>query len=149
FEFLETVDAWTIIVMTIPITALVSKWKPIIAMIVGVTIASLSWIIIGAGGTTLAAIVGMAVFAIGEATQAPRFYEYVSSIAPKDQVGTFMGFAFMPIAIGSFTAGIIADWLRSSYLQTNPAMMWYTLSGIGLLTTLLLIVYNTIVSKKQ
>lgn len=147
FEFLETVDAWTIIVMTIPITALVRKWKPITAMIVGVTIASLSWIIIGAGGTTFAAIAGMAVFAIGEATQAPRFYEYVSSIAPKDQVGTFMGFAFMPIAIGSFTAGIIADWLRSSYLQSNPAMMWYTLSGIGLSTTLLLIVYNSIVSK--
>jgi POT family proton-dependent oligopeptide transporter len=147
FEFLETVDAWTIIVMTIPITALVRKWKPVTAMIVGVTIASLSWIIIGAGGSTLAAITGMAVFAIGEATQAPRFYEYVSSIAPKDQVGTFMGFAFMPIAIGSFTAGIIADWLRSSYLQSNPAMMWYTLSGIGLSTTLLLIVYNSIVSK--
>jgi proton-dependent oligopeptide transporter, POT family len=147
FEFLETVDAWTIIVMTIPITALVRKWRPITAMIVGVTIASLSWIIIGAGGTTFAAIAGMAVFAIGEATQAPRFYEYVSSIAPKDQVGTFMGFAFMPIAIGSFTAGIIADWLRSSYLQSNPAMMWYTLSGIGLSTTLLLIAYNAIVSK--
>jgi MFS family permease len=147
FEFLETVDAWSIILLTIPITALVKKWKPITAMIVGFSISSLSWIIIGAGGTTMAAIIGMAVFAIGEATQAPRFYEYVSAIAPKDQVGTFMGFAFMPIAIGSFTAGIIADWLRASYLQTNPAMMWYTLSGIGLLSTVLLIVYNFIVSK--
>lgn len=149
FEFLETVDAWSIILLTIPITALVKKWKPITAMIVGFAIASLSWIIIGAGGTTMAAIIGMAVFAIGEATQAPRFYEYVSSIAPKDQVGTFMGIAFLPIAIGSFTAGIIADWLRSSYLETNPAMMWYTLSGIGLTSTALLIVYNFIVSKND
>ncbi|MFM7851315.1 MAG: hypothetical protein ACKO96_05190, partial [Flammeovirgaceae bacterium] len=63
------------------------------------------------------------------------------------QVGTFMGFAFMPIAIGSFTAGIIADWLRLSYLSTEPAMMWYTLSGIGIITTILLIIYNTVVSK--
>ncbi len=149
FEIMETVDAWCIILLTIPITALVKKWKPITAMIVGFGIASLSWIIIGAGGTTMAAIIGMAVFAIGEATQAPRFYEYVSSIAPKDQVGTFMGFAFLPIAIGSFTAGIIADWLRSSYLETNPAMMWYTLSGIGLTSTALLIVYNFIVSKND
>ncbi|MFM7850676.1 MAG: MFS transporter, partial [Flammeovirgaceae bacterium] len=78
FEFLETVDAWTIILLTIPITAMVRKWKPITAMIVGFSFASFSWIIIGAGGTTVAAIVGMAVFAIGEATQAPRFYEYVS-----------------------------------------------------------------------
>jgi proton-dependent oligopeptide transporter, POT family len=148
FEFLETVDAWAIILLTIPITAVVKKWKPFTAMIVGFTISSCSWIIMGAGASVTAAIIGMAVFAIGEAMQAPRFYEYISSIAPKDQVGTFMGFAFLPIAIGSFTAGIIADWLRSSYLETNPAMMWYTLSGIGLTSTALLLLYNLIVSKK-
>lgn len=147
FEFLETVDAWTIILITIPVTALVSKLRPVTAIIIGFTIASLSWIIIGVGGTVLAAIVGVAVFALGEATQAPRFYEYVSSLAPKDQVGTFMGFAFLPVAIGSFTAGIIADWLRGSYLETNPAMMWYTLSAIGLTSTLLMIVYNRIVTR--
>ena len=147
FEFLETVDAWTIILITIPVTALVSKLRPVTAIIIGFTIASLSWIIIGVGGTVLAAIVGVAVFALGEATQAPRFYEYVSSLAPKDQVGTFMGFAFLPVAIGSFTAGIIADWLRGSYLETNPAMMWYTLSAIGITSTLLMIVYNRIVTR--
>jgi len=149
FEFLETVDAWTIILITIPITALVGKVKPILAMTIGVGIASLSWIVIGAGGTVTATIIGMMLFALGEATQAPRFYEYVSSLAPKDQVGTFMGFAFLPIAIGSFSAGVLSDWLRSSYLETNPAMMWYTLSGIGIITTLLLIVYDFVFSKRS
>lgn len=147
FEFLETVDAWTIILLTIPVTALVKRWKPIVAMIVGITIASLSWIIVGVGGTVTFAIVGIAVFALGEAMQAPRFYEYVSSLAPKDQVGTFMGFAFLPIAIGSFTAGIIADWLRAAYLETNPAMMWYTLAAIGLTTSVALTIYNRVVTK--
>jgi POT family proton-dependent oligopeptide transporter len=147
FEFLETVDAWTIIVITIPITALVSKLRPVTAITIGFAIASLSWIIIGVGGTVLAAIVGVAVFALGEATQAPRFYEYVSSLAPKDQVGTFMGFAFLPVAIGSFTAGIIADWLRGSYLETNPPMMWYTLSAIGITSTILMVIYNRLVNR--
>lgn len=147
FELLETVDAWCIIILTIPVTAFVSKWKPVIAIIVGFTIASLSWIIIGVGGTVLAAIVGVGIFALGEAIQAPRFYEYVSSLAPKDQVGTFMGFAFLPVAIGSFSAGIIADWLRVSYLNTEPSMMWYTLAAIGIVSTLLMIIYNKIVSK--
>ncbi len=149
FEFLETVDAWTIILITIPITALAAKVKPITAMTIGLGLASVSWIIIGVGGTVLATVIGIMLFALGEATQAPRFYEYVSSLAPKDQVGTFMGFAFLPIAIGSFTAGILSDWLRSSYLQTNPAMMWYTLSGIGIVSTVLLIVYNFIISKSK
>jgi POT family proton-dependent oligopeptide transporter len=149
FEFLETVDAFTLIVITIPVTAAVSRLRPVVAIIIGFCIASLSWIIIGAGGTILAAIIGVATFALGEATQAPRFYEYVSSLAPKDQVGTFMGFAFLPVAIGSFTAGVIADYLRLNYLESNPAMMWYTLSGIGIVSTLLMVVYNAVVNRLE
>lgn len=149
FEILETVDAWTIIFLSVPVTALVKKWKPITAMTVGFSIASLSWIIIGAVPAVWSAVLGVAIFALGEATQAPRFYEYVGSLAPRNQVGTFMGFAFLPVAIGSVTAGGLADWLRNTYLQTNPSMMWYTLAGIGLTSTLLMLVYNIVVSKSK
>jgi proton-dependent oligopeptide transporter, POT family len=142
YEILETVDAWCIILLTIPVTALVKKWKPIIAITVGLLIASLSWIVIGAGGTIITCMVGMGVFALGEAIQAPRFYEYVSLLAPKGQIGTFMGFSFLPIAVGSLTAGIISDWLRLSFLQSNPAMMWYILALIGLTSTTLMLLYN-------
>lgn len=148
YEFLETVDAWTIILITIPVTALVSKWKSISAITVGLGLASISWIIIGAGGSLTATIVGIMFFALGEAIQAPRFYEYVSAIAPKDQIGTFMGFAFLPIAAGSFTAGFLSDWLRGEYMQSNPAMMWYTLSMIGLTSTVLLVLFNFLTVKK-
>jgi len=149
FELLETVDAFCIIFLTVPMTALVKKWQPITAMSMGFFIASLSWIIIGAFGTVWAAILGVAVYAIGEATQAPRFYEYVSSLAPKEQVGTYMGFAFLPVAIGSFAAGPIADWLRTSYLKTNPAMMWYILAMIGGASTVLMLLYNYFLVKKE
>jgi dipeptide/tripeptide permease len=142
YEFLETVDAWTIILITIPVTALVSRWKSISAITVGLGLASISWIIVGAGGSLTATIIGIMFFALGEAIQAPRFYEYVSAIAPKGQIGTFMGFAFLPIAIGSFTAGVLSDWLRSEYLHSDPSMMWYTLSGIGLISTVLLVLFN-------
>lgn len=147
FELLETIDAWGIIILTVPMTALVAKWKPIRAMVFGFILASLSWLIIGAFGTVTAVIIAIFLYAVGEATQAPRFYEYVSSLAPKNQVGTFMGFAFLPVAIGSLTAGYLADWLRITYLDTNPAMMWYLLSGIGMTSTLFMIVYNKVVSK--
>ena len=35
FELLETVDAWTIILLTVPATAMVKNWKPIRAIILG------------------------------------------------------------------------------------------------------------------
>lgn len=147
FEILETVDAWTIIFLSVPVTALVKKWRPITAMTVGFLISSLSWIVIGAVPAVWTAVLGVALFALGEATQAPRFYEYVGALAPRNQVGTFMGFAFLPVAIGSVTAGGLADWLRNTYLDHNPAMMWFTLAGIGFTSTLLMLVYNLIVSR--
>jgi dipeptide/tripeptide permease len=148
FEILETVDAWTIILVSVPITALVKNWAPITAMTLGFAIASLSWIVIGLSPTIPAAIIGVGLFAIGEATQSPRFYEYVSSLAPRDQVGTFMGFAFLPVAIGSFVAGPLADWLRATYLESNPSMMWFTLAGIGGVSTVLMLLYNSFVARR-
>ena len=147
FELLETIDAWGIIVLTVPMAALVKSWKPIRAMTLGFILASLSWIIIGAFGTTTSVIIAVFLYALGEATQAPRFYEYVSSLAPSNQVGTFMGFAFLPVAIGSLTAGYLADWLRITYLTTNPSMMWYFVAGIGVVATLLMIIYNAVISQ--
>lgn len=149
FELLETIDAWGIIVLTVPMTALVAKWKPIRAMMLGFILASLSWIIIGALGTVTAVIIAIFLYAVGEATQAPRFYEYVASLAPKNQVGTFMGFAFLPVAIGSLTAGYLADWLRITYLQTNPSMMWYIVAGIGVISTVLMFLYNAFFAKSS
>jgi dipeptide/tripeptide permease len=148
FELLEAVDAICIIFLTVPMASLVKKWKPISAMTLGFVFASFSWIIMGAIPTTTATIVAIAMYALGEATQAPRFYEYVASLAPKGQIGTFMGFAFLPVAIGSFTAGRIADWLRITYLDTNPAMMWYIVASIGFVSTLLMLFYNMMLAPK-
>ena len=130
------------------LAALVKSWKPFTAMTTGFLISGLSWIIIALTGSVVGAIVGVAVYAIGEAMQSPRFYDYVSSLAPRDQVGTYMGFAFLPVAIGSFAAGPIADWLRSTYMTTNPSMMWYIVSGIGLGSAFLMVLYNTFLVKK-
>jgi proton-dependent oligopeptide transporter, POT family len=149
FELLETIDAWGIIILTVPMAALVKNWKPISAMTLGFVLASLSWLIIGALGTVTSVIIAIFLYALGEATQAPRFYEYVASLAPKNQVGTFMGFAFLPVAIGSLTAGYLADWLRITYLATNPSMMWYSVAGIGVVSTILMILYNTFFVKAE
>jgi len=150
FELLETVDAWTIILVSVPITALVKKWSPVTAMTLGFTLASFSWLLIGLSQTIAAAIIGVMLFAFGEAMQAPRFYEYVGSLAPKEQVGTFMGFAFLPVAIGSFVAGPLAGWLVQTYLRDsmNPPMMWYIVSGVGFVSTAMMLAYNQFFAKR-
>jgi proton-dependent oligopeptide transporter, POT family len=149
FEFLETVDAICIIVFSPIMAAVLKNWKPFNAMITGFLLASFSWFIIGAFSTVAAVVAGVALFALGEATQAPRFYEYVSNLAPKNQVGTYMGFAFLPVAIGSIIAGLLADWLRLNYLSSAPSGMWYIVAVIGLLSTTLMIVYDKMLVKNK
>ena len=151
FELLETVDAWTIIILTVPMTALAKRLKPITAMSLGFVVASSSWLLIASSETITVAILAMALFAVGEATQAPRFYEYVANLAPKDQVGTFMGFAFLPVAIGSFVAGPLSGWLVQTYLKDsfNPAMMWYILAAIGYASTAMMVAYNVFLVKRE
>jgi len=147
FEILESLDALAVILLTVPMGALLKNWKPFYVMILGFVLASLAWFVVGAMGTTLFVIVGVLLFGLADATQTPRFYDYVSSFAPKHQVGTFMGFAFLPVAIGSFTAGYMADWLRLTFMSSNPGMMWYVLSGLGVAGTLLVIAHHSFYSK--
>lgn len=146
FEILETVDAWCIILLTIPIAILTKKLKPVVAITLGLLLASVSWIVVGAGGTIVFTVLGIAIFAVGEATQSPRFYEYVASLAPSDQTGTFMGFAFLPIGIGAFAAGLLADALREAFMTSNPGMMWYIVAGVGLVSSILMVMYNLAVA---
>ncbi len=149
FEILESVDAFTIIILSVPLTAIARKLRPMVAMTLGFVIASLSWLILAASPTVAAAVVGMMMFAVGESIQAPRFYDYVGSLAPREQVGTFMGFGFLPIAIGSFIAGRLGTWLVEMYMRkTNaPATMWIICAGIGGVSTLLMLAHDRVYRK--
>jgi POT family proton-dependent oligopeptide transporter len=114
-------------------------------MTLGVAIASLSWFLMGSVATIAATIVALAVFAVGEALQAPRFYEYVAALAPREQVGTYMGFAFLPIAIGTFACGWSSGYLVNRFIESgsaHPPYMWYVVGAMGLLTTLLMVLYD-------
>ncbi|HSS49890.1 MAG TPA: MFS transporter [Thermoanaerobaculia bacterium] len=151
FELIETVDAWTLILVTVPIAALVRRWRPIRAMTAGFFVASCSWLIIAFLHTWQSVVAAMFVLALGEAMQAPRFYEYVADLAPRDQVGTFMGFAFLPVAIGSVVGGVLAGSLVERFVRhsTNPSAMWWMISMIGFAATVAMVLYDRFVGKEE
>jgi proton-dependent oligopeptide transporter, POT family len=150
FEIIETVNAWTIIFVTVPATALAQKLRPILAMTLGFALATASWFIMGTFPTLFATVGAIMVFAVGEAIQAPRYYEYVADLAPREQVGTYMGFAFLPVAIGTFVAGAIAGPLVTTYVQGSdtPQHMWYIVGSIGVVSTALMLAYDRFLAPK-
>jgi dipeptide/tripeptide permease len=94
------------------------------------------------------AVAGLFFFAVGEALQAPRFYEYVGRLAPRQQVGTFMGFAFLPVAIGSVVAGRLGTWLVERYVRdtVDPATMWTIVAAVGFAATALMFLYDRLLT---
>jgi proton-dependent oligopeptide transporter, POT family len=152
FEVIETVDAMTIIVVTIPVTAIAKRLKPLSAMVLGFVLATACWFIMGAIPTVAGAVAAMMLFAVGEGIQSPRFYEYVANLAPQDQVGTYMGFAFLPIAIGTFIAGVSSGYLVKHYVEggnPNAPHMWFVVGAYGVVSTILMILYDRFVAPKH
>ena len=98
-------------------------------------------------GLPVMAVVALIVVAIGEMIQSPRYYEYVSRLAPPGQQGTYMGYAFLPIGIGFFIAGAIGGRLVHYFGEVlhRPNHMWWVISAVGVFATLLMIVYDRIV----
>ncbi len=152
FEWIETVDAIAIIVVTIPATAIARRLKPLSAMVLGFVLATACWFVMGSLPTVAGAALGLVIFALGEGLQSPRFYEYVSNLAPPEQVGTYMGFAFLPIAIGTFIAGASSGYLVKHYVEGgNPAapQMWYVVGSYGVVSTLLMVVYDRFLAPRR
>jgi len=76
--------------------------------------------------------------------QQPRYYDYISRLAPADQQGTYMGFAFLPLGIGSFAAGKFGGYLMRHYGEElrQPTMVWWWVVAVGVATTVLLLIYD-------
>jgi POT family proton-dependent oligopeptide transporter len=150
-DLLLSVDAIVVICLQIPITLLTRKMPAFTAMTLGLLITSLAWIILAIHPTVGAAVVALIFVALGEITQVSRYYEYVSRLAPPGQQGVYMGYAFLPVALGYFMGGPLGGYLVHEYgdVLHRPAQMWWVVSGVGVVATILMLLYNKIVKPAE
>lgn len=140
-------DPIVVICFTMVIGFLTKKMHAFHAIVLGTLISSLAWILLIVHPSVWMAVATLVVVAVGEIVQAPRYYDYISRLAPADQQGTYMGFAFLPLGIGSFIAGKFSGWLMHHYGEElhKPQMVWWWVIGVGVATTLLLWIYDRVV----
>jgi dipeptide/tripeptide permease len=146
---LLAVEATTVILCTFLVNYLTRKLPAFPLIIAGVLISSLSWLFLTLGSGTPFIVAALILLALGEVTQAPRYYEYISRLAPPGQQGLFMGYAFLPIGIGYFIAGPVAGRLLHYYGEVvrQPERMWYVIAAAGVLTSALLLAYHRFVTR--
>jgi POT family proton-dependent oligopeptide transporter len=150
-EWILITDPLIVIFFTVAINALTRKIPSFHAVTLGTAVTAVGWLVMPFWHSKWAAVVALAIVAIGEIIQSPRYYEYISRLAPAGQQGTYMGFAFLPIGIGSLIGGWFAGKLLHHFGEVThqPQMIWYVVTGVGLATALALFIYDRIVKPME
>jgi len=146
-ELILITDGLAVICFTLLVNYLLRGIPAFHAVILGTLVSSVSWLIIAYRPTIPGAVFSILVLALGEIIQQPRYYEYISRLAPPGQQGTYMGFAFLPIGIGSLIGGWFGGRVMHQFAEVahQPQRAWWVISGVGLVTTLLLWIYDRVV----
>jgi len=145
-DLVLSVDALAVICFQILVSYLTRKIPTFPAMTLGLVISSLAWLVLVAVPTTLGLVAALIVLAFGEMTQSARYYEYVSRLAPAGQQGLYMGYAFLPIAIGYLIAGPLGGYLLHEFgdVLHRPTWMWWVVTAVGLAGACLMVIYNQV-----
>lgn len=140
-----------VIALTVLMNVATQKVAPFRAITLGTLVSAVAWVLLIIHPTVFMAYATLAVVAIGEIIQSPRYYEYISRLAPPGQQGTYMGFAFLPIGIGSLIAGWFGGKLIHHFGEVThqPEKMWWAVIAVGVLTALLLWIYDRTLMPKE
>lgn len=156
------------------------KMKPIRSMVIGTVIVSLAMLInlgplYNSGGIRAIAanwlpiasvfiIMTVALIALGELFTSARMYEYIGALAPKGQEGLFLGYANLPLALGSMVGGPVGAFLFNKIMakgattlpnglleldRTQNMFGWLILMAIGLVSAAALWQFNRWVERSE
>lgn len=179
-DLITMANPFTIVFFQLLITKLFGKWKPINSIVVGTVIIGLAMVInlvpiyyLGIRNMSLGTLLPLgsifitltvALIAFGELFTSARTYEYIGALAPKGQEGLFLGYANLPMAIGSFFGGPVGALIFNEVicrgavkrpdglLDPDPfwnTVGWVLLMGIGFVSAFSMWLYNRWLRKQQ
>jgi dipeptide/tripeptide permease len=101
-------------------------------------------------------LISIASMAIGEMFASPRIYQYIGAIAPKGQEGLYLGYANLPLALGTIVGaplgGIMFETLiknpAAQGLPTRAPLMWILVASMGVISMTGLYLYDRYLVKK-
>jgi dipeptide/tripeptide permease len=143
-EMILIADPLIVITLTVVVNAVTRRISSLRAITIGTVISAAGWLVFGLYPRVWTAVLALMIVALGEIIQSPRYYEYISRLAPPGQQGTYMGFAFLPIGIGSLIGGKFGGMLVHHFGEVThrPALIWWSVTGVGLVTAALLWIYD-------
>jgi proton-dependent oligopeptide transporter, POT family len=150
-EHVTVINAGTIILLQILVSAIVRKTKALPTMIIGISLGTIGMAILAISSNTWVFIGGLVLFSLGEMTAHPKFISYVGLIAPADKKALYQGYSFLYGVIGSGIGGVLGANLYVYFVDKmhNPSALWLIFSMIGVVTIIGLLLYNKFIAPKK
>jgi proton-dependent oligopeptide transporter, POT family len=135
---------YVIIIFQVLVSRIFEKRKAIPSFLLGITFASLGFIILGFSAISANSLVflGVFIFAIGEMVSSPRIQEYIMWIAPKEKAGLYMGTNFLAIFVGALLSGLYTGLLGRFEITGHPEYIMFTLAAHLLLGIIVILIYT-------
>jgi POT family proton-dependent oligopeptide transporter len=180
-ELYTLVNPIMIVTLQLVITRLAKRWTPVRSIMVGVIVTTVGMLInilapvlfadislkvsllrfgsfhvlLPIAGIFL--VVSIASMALGEMFASPRIYEYIGAIAPKGQEGLYLGYANLPVALGSIVGAPFGGRLFETFISNpvaqgrpaNPSAIWLIVAGMGLVSMVGLALYDKFLLHKK
>lgn len=135
-EYITLINPLSIALLQLGVARLTRALPPVVAMSSGIALGAVSMALMGLFPSLWGACASFFVFALAEMVYSPRYYEYVSSFAPKGREGMYMGLALVPAGLGGLVGGVLSGRLIEAYLPkggpTQPLRVWGSYALIGL-----------------
>lgn len=149
-EYIININAGGIVVFQVLVSYLVTRLKAFTTIFYGtlITVVSFAILIFGTTGWIVAA--GILVFSFGEMMASPKQKEYTGRIAPPNKVAMYMGYFYWAVALGNLFGGILSGQMYATFARdmNRPDIMWGIFALIGLVTAILVFLYDKFVIKK-
>jgi dipeptide/tripeptide permease len=143
-EHVTVINALTIIILQLIVSAIVKKKKAMPTMITGIAIGTIGLGMLAISTHIWVFIAGIVVFSVGEMTAHPKFISYIGLIAPTEKKAMYMGYIFLYGVFGSSVGGIVGAKLYVHFVDNlnQPRTLWLIFSSIGVVTIIALLLYN-------
>ncbi len=124
-EMLLNMDAFFIILFQLIISSIVTKMKPIRAMVIGFFIAAIGISLMFIFRNPIYIVFAILIFSIGEMTGSPTITSYIGLIADKDKKALYMGMSFLPVAGGNFLGGYLSGSVYQNIADRTTLLIRY------------------------
>jgi POT family proton-dependent oligopeptide transporter len=147
-EHVTVINAGTIILLQVPISRFVARFKALPTMVGGMALGAAGFLILAISRNPWVFVAGIAVFSIGEMTAHPRYYSFIGLVAPPDRKAVYMGYAFLYGVFGSLLGSNVGAFLYARMIEpalgtdaiaSRTTLLWLMFAVLDVCATLGLI----------